>query len=282
MCFWCVCLSPSFSTLIYETQSLTEPRRHRLIGWYLRSRDLPVSAWPNARVMIRYHHAWPLCGCWESKHRLMWQVLCQQHCLLSFSCPSFPTDTCFINVSNSPKLGKFDSMALAPSFPYPPGSEPSAMKMKMGGEGAFVFKWRSPKASLIMILLLDYIWRRCPWLRQGTEKQIPNQKVFCEASPNGLPASADCVRGGQHGNVSSGRQADFHLICVSELLPTKYPPSLPDANSLSSLSLSGLTLAEAKANKLLFNLHFPLTATFSKSQRKEKKINNNTEVQIAF
>lgn len=52
--------------------------------------------------------------------------------------------------------------------------------------------------------------------------------------------------------------------------------------TVSSLSLSGLTLAEAKDNKLLFNLHFPLTATFSKSQRKEKKINNNTEVQIAF
>lgn len=123
------------------------------------------------------------------------------------------------------------------------GSKPSAMKVKI--RCPFVFKWHSPRAALIMILLLDYIWRRCPWLRQGTQKQISNQKVFCEASPNGLPASADCLRGGQHGNVSSvGSTANFHSIHIFELLPAKEPLSLPNANSLLSFSLFGFTLAE--------------------------------------
>lgn len=95
----------------------------------------------------------------------------------------------------------------------------------------------SPKSELSAIFLSDYIRRRCSWLCQGTKKQISNQKVFCEASPNGLPASADCLRGGQHGNVSSGKsKADSHLMYI--WAPFSWIPSFTPKCKQSLLFLS--------------------------------------------
>lgn len=95
----------------------------------------------------------------------------------------------------------------------------SEITERMPWVGALVwsFSWRpySPKSDVNPNSLSDNIRRRCSWLCQGTKKQISNQKVFCEASPNGLPASADCLRGGQHGNVSSGKsKTDSHLMYI--------------------------------------------------------------------
>lgn len=101
------------------------------------------------------------------------------------------------------------------------------------------FLWRSyfPKSDVNPISLSDYIRRRCSWLCQGTKKQISNQKVFCEASPNGLPASADCLRGGQHGNVSSGKsKADSHLMYIRA--PFSWIPSFTPKCKQSLLFLS--------------------------------------------
>lgn len=202
----------------------------------------------STRVTNKYHHAWlgqaagnpGSCTCSEDLYLATWAFSS------AFSAPFF-SHTCFINISNSPKLVKFDFTALAHYFPYSPWFEPSAMMRKIRWPS--VLKWHSPKAVLIMISVLDYIWRRCPWLCQGTKKQISNQKVFCEASSNGLPASADCVRGGQHGNVSSGgSKADFHLIhcwTSSSQIPSFTPKC---KQSLKFLSLFGFTLAE-KTNK---------------------------------
>jgi hypothetical protein len=158
--------------------------------------------------------------------------------------------------------------------------------MKIKITWPFVLKWHSPKTALIIISILDYIRRRCSRLRQGTKKQISNQKVFCEASPNGLPASADCVRGGQHGNVSSGRsKANLHLIYLWTP-PSQKPSFTPRCKqSPKFLSLVAFTLAEKQQqqqqnqkqnnppNNLMFNYIF--SWQFSKSQtwlyRKKKK-----------
>lgn len=98
-------------------------------------------------------------------------------------------------------------------LPYSPWWQNRCWKTRL--KWSFIWKSHSLKSVLTVTSLSDYIRRRCPWLCQGTKKQISNQKVFCEASPNGLPASADCLRGGQHGNVSSSQsETDSHLMCI--------------------------------------------------------------------
>lgn len=104
-----------------------------------------------------------------------------------------------------------------------------------------------PKSDVSMISLSDYIGRRCSRLCQGTEKQISNQKVFCEASPNGLPASADGLRGGQHGNVSSGQSKPASQLTYL-WAPLSWIPSFTPKckQSLLFLSLDLLYLKREK------------------------------------
>lgn len=109
----------------------------------------------------------------------------------------------------------------------------------------------------LLIFLSDYVWRRCPWLCQGTEEQISNQKVFCEASSNGLPASADCLRGGQHGNVSSGQSTVVsHLMYIGAPLSWLFSFTPKCKQSLLFLSLDSFNWQEK--NRFLCNCHVPI------------------------
>lgn len=170
-------------------------------------------------------------------------------------------------------------MVLAHTCYICPGSEASAMKMKI--RWPFVLKWHSPKVALIMISLSDYIWRRCPWLRQGTKKQISNQKVFCEASPNGLPASADCVRGGQHGNVSSGGSKADSLIHIWTP-PSQIPSFTPKCKQSLKISLSFNLLQLEKIQTSWCSITFFLDSYLFQKSNLILQEEKNTVVQIAL
>lgn len=122
-------------------------------------------------------------------------------------------------------------------------------------EWSLVLKSYCPKSDVTMISLLDYIRRRCSRLCQGTKKQISNQKVFCEASPNGLPASADCLRGGQHGNVSSGKSRTN--ACLMYIwTPLSWTPSFTPKCKQSLLFLF-IYVSWKEKTKLMSSCHFP-------------------------
>lgn len=53
-----------------------------------------------------------------------------------------------------------------------------------------------------LLPLADNFRRGHARFHQSAEEQVPLEEVLCQASPAGLPARADGLRGRQHGNVS--------------------------------------------------------------------------------